>query len=337
MLTPSQARSVIATATSAPSVHNSQPWLFTVEPDLLTVLADPRRALGRQDPDGRELLLSCGAATQHAQLAVRALGLSGETVLLPSDAEEAAVAAVSLSPGAPQTEAERRLLDAVPRRHTDRSPFADWPVPVEVLDRLRGAAEQAGAWLQVLTTADILELALLQAHAQAALRVDDPALRERASWARSSPRPADGVPADLVPGYGSAGTAPGAVRSDGSVSDVVLVLGTADDERRDWVRAGCALAQVLLEATCDGLVAAPATLALELPTVRDALISVLALHGAPQMVLRTGYPAGPGTAQSGRRVVEDVLLPRREGARRSGSADRFPTGPHRSAAGRVLP
>ena len=44
MLTPAQARFVIATATAAPSVHNSQPWLFTVEPDVLTVLADPRRA-----------------------------------------------------------------------------------------------------------------------------------------------------------------------------------------------------------------------------------------------------------------------------------------------------
>jgi hypothetical protein len=308
VLTPAQARFVIATATAAPSVHNSQPWLFTVEPDVLTVLADPRRALRRQDPDGRELLLSCGAATQHAQLAVRALGLSGAAVLLPPDAGPDVVAQVSLLPGPPQTEAERRLLDAVTRRHTDRSAFADWPVPVEVLDRLSAAAEQEGAWLQVLTTADVLELALLQAHAQAAVRADAPALRERASWARSSPRPADGVPEALVPGYGSAGAAPPAVRSDGSVPDVVLVLGTAGDARQDWVRAGRALARVLLEGTCAGLVAAPATLALELPTVRDALTSALALHGAPQMVLRTGYPAGPGTEQVGRRGVEDVLL-----------------------------
>lgn len=308
MLTPAQARFVIATATAAPSVHNSQPWLFTVEPDVLTVLADPRRALRRQDPDGRELLLSCGAATQHAQLAARSLGLSGACVLLPDGAGSDVVATVSLGPGAPQTEAERRLLDAVLRRHTDRSAFADWPVPVEVLDRLRRAAAQEGAWLQVLTTADVLELALLQAHAQAALRSDEQALRERAAWARSSERPADGVPADLVPGYGPAGTAAPAVRSDGSVPDVVLVLGTAGDEPLDWVRAGRALARVLLDGTCAGLVAAPATLALELPTVRDALISALALHGAPQMVLRTGYPAGPGTAQVGRRGVEDVLL-----------------------------
>lgn len=65
---------------------------------------------------------------------------------------------------------------------------------------------------------------------------------------------------------------------------------------------------MLLEATDAGLVAAPATLALELPTVRDALRGVLALHGAPQMVLRTGYPAGLGTARTGRRPVEQVLV-----------------------------
>lgn len=309
MLTAAQSRDVIATATAAPSVHNSQPWLFTVEPHVLTVLADPRRALHRQDPDGRELLLSCGAATQHGQLAVRSLGRSGEVTVLRADAAADVVAEVSLLPGPPQTDAERRLLDAVPRRHTDRSAFADWPVPVEVLDRLLAAAEREGAWLQVLTTADVLELALLQAHAQAALRSDLPAVRERAAWARTSARPVDGVPAHLLPGFGSAGTAPAAVRSDGSVPDVVLVLGTARDDRQEWVRAGRALGRVLLEATCAGLVAAPATLALEMPTVRDALTSALSLHGAPQMVLRSGYPAGSGTEQVGRRGVEDVLLP----------------------------
>lgn len=309
MLTATQARVVIETATSAPSVHNSQPWLFTLSPDALSVLADPRRTLRHQDPRGRELLISCGAASLHAQLAVRDLGLSGATTLLPDEDEPNLVAQISLAAGPPATDVERRLLAAVPRRHTDRSAFADWPVPVDLLDRLRAAAEVEGAWLQVLTTADLLELALLQAHAQAALNADEPALRERASWARTSPRPTAGVPADLVPGYGPAGTTPPAARSDGSVPDVVLVLGTAGDDPGDWVRAGRALARVLLEGTCAGLVGAPATLALELPTVRDALTAALALRGAPQMVLRTGYPAGPGTEQVGRRGVEDVLLP----------------------------
>ncbi len=308
MLTPSQATEVVATATAAPSVQNSQPWLFTVDDSHLSVLADRTRALRRQDPHGRELLISCGAASLNAELAVRALGLSAEVSLLP-DGRPDLIARIGLDPGPPATDDELRLLEAVPRRHTDRNPFADWPVPGHVLDRLGAAAEEEGAWLQVLTTADMLELSLLQAHAQAAL-IDDPdALAERGRWARSSERPADGVPEQWVPGWSARNSSRPAVRPlPRAVPDVVLVLGTEGDDRLSWVRAGRALSRVLLEATCEGLVAAPATLALELPAVRGVLTHALSLHGSPQMVLRTGYPAGLTTPQAGRRGVEDVLV-----------------------------
>lgn len=304
MLTPSQARSVVEAATAAPSVHNSQPWLFAVQPDRMQVRADRSRLLPRQDPDGRELHISCGAASLNAQLALRALGMTATPTLLPAPD---VVAELTLVHGTPACAHELRLLAAIPRRHTDRSAFSDEPISSHVIERLAHAAETEGAWLQVLSTGEMLELAVLQAHAQSSLRADVPAQQERASWGRDKATAVDGVPADLVPGWAPRNSAPGAVR-DTSIRDVVLVLGTLGDEPVDWVRAGRALARVLLEATDAGLVAAPATLALELPTVRDALRGVLALQGAPQMVLRTGYPSGLGTARTGRRPVEQVLV-----------------------------
>jgi hypothetical protein len=304
MLTPSQARSVVEAATAAPSVHNSQPWLFAVLPDRVQVRADRSRLLPRQDPDGRELHISCGAASLNAQLALRALGMTATPTLLPT---KDVVAELALVHGTGPTSHELRLLAAVPRRHTDRSAFSDEPVSSHVLHHLEQAAEAEGAWLQVLSTGDMLELAVLQAHAQATLRADDGASRERAEWARSEPRPTDGLPADLVPGWSPTNSAR-AVARETSLRDVVLVLGTAGDEPADWVSAGRGLARVLLEATDAGLVAAPATLALELPTVRDALRGVLALHGAPQMVLRAGYPVTTSRAVTGRRPVDQVLI-----------------------------
>jgi hypothetical protein len=199
-------------------------------------------------------------------------------------------------------------LTAVPRRHTERGPYADEPVPVELLQRLGDRAAEDGAWLQVLTPADMLELALLQAHAQEAVLADPAALAERASWGRAGAAP-DGMPEAFVPGWAAGSAGRSAVRlGTASVLDVVLVLGTAGDDRRSWVRAGRALARVLLEATASALVVAPATLALELPTVRRVLTSTLRLHGAPQMVLRAGYPSGLARPPAGRRPVDEVLL-----------------------------
>jgi nitroreductase len=309
MLTASQVRGVVETAVTAPSVHNTQPWSFAPRADGLDVLADAQRALPHQDPAGRELVMSCGAASLHAELAVRGLGHACRSLLLPDPERPEVVARIVVDGSQPPAEEDLRLLEAVPRRHTDRGPFADWPVPVPVLDVLGRAAAVEGAWLQVLSTADMLELAVWQAHAQADLAADGDALAERAVWARSASGTSDGLPAEDVPGWSAGRRAPGAARHvPPSPDDLVLVLGTARDDRLSWVRAGRALDRVLLTATHEGLVAAPATLVLELPTVRQGLSAALALRGAPQVVLRAGYPSGVAAPRPGRRPVDEVLV-----------------------------
>src|SRR6478735_8471342 len=51
----------------APSLHNSQPWEFTVHADGLDVRADRTRHLTSIDPSGRELVQSVGAALFNAR------------------------------------------------------------------------------------------------------------------------------------------------------------------------------------------------------------------------------------------------------------------------------
>lgn len=53
---------LVQSATRAPSSHNTQPCRFKVGTHEIQVLADPSRQLPIADPDGRELLISCGAA-----------------------------------------------------------------------------------------------------------------------------------------------------------------------------------------------------------------------------------------------------------------------------------
>ena len=52
----------VEAAGRAPSIHNSQPWRFQVAKDRVDVFADRSRWLPVTDADGRDLLLSCGAA-----------------------------------------------------------------------------------------------------------------------------------------------------------------------------------------------------------------------------------------------------------------------------------
>lgn len=55
-------RAAVALAVRAPSVHNSQPWRWHVDGRTAELRADLRRRLPHTDPDGRDLLVSCGCA-----------------------------------------------------------------------------------------------------------------------------------------------------------------------------------------------------------------------------------------------------------------------------------
>src|SRR4051794_5877146 len=62
-----------AVARFAPSKHNTQPWRFVVRGQSLELLTDTRRALPQSDPLMRELVISCGTALHHVQVAATAM------------------------------------------------------------------------------------------------------------------------------------------------------------------------------------------------------------------------------------------------------------------------
>src|SRR2546423_9704205 len=89
-------RYVVARAIWAPSMHNSQPWRFTADGgSRLSLHADTSRRLAAADPDGREMMISCGAALFSVRLALRSLGYIPATSVLPEPGQPTLVARVS--------------------------------------------------------------------------------------------------------------------------------------------------------------------------------------------------------------------------------------------------
>ena len=76
-------RQWLVMATMAPSVHNTQPWLFQPHGGDIDVYADRTRQLSVIDPSARELFISVGAAVFTLRLAMLASGRVPVQRLLP--------------------------------------------------------------------------------------------------------------------------------------------------------------------------------------------------------------------------------------------------------------
>ena len=120
-------------AVLAPSGHNTQPWLFSVSDGEVELRADRTRGLPVVDPEDRALVISCGAALFYLRVAMRHFGYEDEVEVLPDPEDPDLLARVRLGPEHTEIEEERILFHAMPKRHSNRGPFAGGPDPDPLL------------------------------------------------------------------------------------------------------------------------------------------------------------------------------------------------------------
>ena len=308
---------VLETAASAPSVHNTQPWAFRVTPDVIELHADPARRLPVADPDDQELRLACGAALFNLRLALLARGVRPAAALYPDPARPQLLAQVRRAGAGHATPELTRLLEAVPRRHTNRRPFTGAPVAAAERYALRRAAAEEGALLHLVPADRRAELGRLSIAAHRR-QLTDPAFRdELLHWTGRGPEQPDGVPArtaappaahdrwvvrDFTAGTGRE-RAPGKDEDEPLLAVLIPhVTGPAAE-----VRAGEALQRVLLTATAEGLAVSFLSHLVEVPDAREALRRLVGAVRPPLAVLRIGH--GQPTGRTPRRPAAELMLP----------------------------
>lgn len=306
---------ILEAALHAPSSHNTQPWRFRVAGRAIRLYADRSRSLPINDPEDRELAISCGCALFHIRVAAAAEGLAATAAILPDPDSTDLLATVTLQPAERRSLPDAALAEYIERRHSYRNEFEPAMISDYVLDRLAAAAEQEGAWLQFVSSVDHRQqLATLIAEGDAAHWANPGWRRELARWVH--PRDAgDGLPVNWM----VAPLAQAAIRTldlggrigarDRHIADdspVLAIIGAAGDSPADWIAAGQALGRVLLEACSHDVQASFLNQPVQIPTLRPRLQSLLGHAGQPQIVLRFGHPAGD-PPRTPRRQLQEVL------------------------------
>ncbi len=289
-------RTVLTLASRAPSVHNTQPWRWRVEEASLHLYSDDSRQLPNTDPDGRDLLLSCGAALHHCAVAFAAVGWRSKITRLPNPADAGHLAAIEVS-RYPADAVDIALAAAIPRRRTDRRHYSSWPVPVADIALMAGRAARNGVTLCQAEDLDKLHEIVAQSVAD---HLNRDYMAELTTWSGRYASVA-GVPARNTPASDPESKIPGRVFAGPSLPEppgssaaednaVVLALGTRGDDRMAQLRAGEATSAVLLTATSMGLASCPVTEPLETPVTREEVRSDIFGGGEyPQMLLRVGW------------------------------------------------
>ncbi|MFC8348404.1 Acg family FMN-binding oxidoreductase [Streptomyces sp. NPDC057280] len=320
VLAPPTLETLISAAAAAPSVHNTQPWRFRLDPETATleVRAVAERGLRHIDPAGRALHLSVGCAVLNLRVAVAHFGREPVTRLLPRPEEPDLLATVRLG-GRVRSGPAHRLYEALWQRHSSRFPFSGLRLPAAVLAELGEAAHTEGALLSRPDPGETERLLRLTRDAERRNILDAARAAESRRWVHEPTEAALGIPPWALGPQDFLERVPmrdfGAHRHPSALAGrpfeqrpVIAVLSTAHDRRADWLRAGQALERVLLVATAHGVRASLLHQALEWPDLREQFAATGDGRRAhAQMVVRLGYgPEGPASPRRSARQTVDV-------------------------------
>ena len=317
---------VVAAASRAPSIHNTQPWRWTFDGQVLELRADRTRQLHVADRDGHSLLVSCGAAVELTAVALRAQGWAAPLELTPEATDPDLLARFTLTGrGGPDEQAAVELA-ASARRRSDRRVYGPHVVPADVVERLRVASASSVVLVHFPTRADEkLDLAVAISAADTAQRDDAAYAAEMASWRRvgTGAGADDGIPDTSIPQVPAghprhtdvplrdfeAGVAGGQlITADVDERPVIAVICTGPDRPLDRLNAGRAMMRLMIEAELEGLSSCPLSQSVDLLAFRTRLQTLMSWTGHPQMMVRLGErPAGEPAARTPRRAVDDVL------------------------------
>jgi hypothetical protein len=308
----------------AHSTYNNQPWYFDIEENTISVFCDRRYALPLNDPDDRQLLMSCAGALYQLRLALRYFGMEEHTQLLPNPNDQELIARVQVTentytPG----EEEKALFHAMTTRTNNRGVYRKTKVPQDKLDILCDAARSENAWLYICEGDERDIVAHMIAEGDNIQMSNKAFRRELAVWANERRFiSGDGLP-DYAYGYHDLlnsnkptvirrfESTPGEVVTDDKITEgapVLAILGSNKGGTVNRLYSGQAFARIFLQAEALGLSMSTLNQPCEVAELRLRLHDEIEnFHGRAHFVLRIGY-ADRHVNYSPRRPLDSFIM-----------------------------
>jgi hypothetical protein len=313
-------KELVRYGTLAANSHNTQPWLFSVEENRISLMPDFCRRCPAVDPDDHHLYASLGCAVENIVQAAQAYGLQDKVSIDPARDD---IINIDFEPAAKQ---QTTLFKAIPERQCTRSLYDGKPVPTEQLSRLQEISKQDGINIQLFTTHHDLKNIMQFVIDGNSVQMQDPAfVAELKHWIRFS----EAKVTSLRDGLYSASTGnPTLPEWLGKIafrfaftenaendkcrkrilsSSGVIAISSEQNNKQSWTNAGRCYQRFALQATVFGLRHAFINQAVEVPKVRSQFAEFFGIKaGRVDILVRFGY--APELPRSLRRLVTEVII-----------------------------
>jgi hypothetical protein len=315
-----QAKFLLNYAVLAPSTFNTQPWLFSINKNLVAIYPDKSRRLNTSDLNNRLLYISLGCAVKNLESAANAFGFN----VIKSFIKKNSVVHIEITlHKANPARNSKTLLNSIRNRLTNRSEYLSKSVPVDTINNLVEIAKNNG--LNLIVTHDrsskkrIMELAEKGDH----IVWDNPKFKEEhLKWIRHNLTvDHDGMPAftvgiPLLPSL----FAKFVIRKSNfskiqakknqhllnSTPYFAFIL-SKNHGIETWIKIGETFEEISLVTTQEGIATAILAQIVEVGDLYKEAMRVLKTDLRPQLFFRMGFPS-KASEHSPRRSVEEVLV-----------------------------
>lgn len=288
----------------APSTHNTQPWLFTINKNKLQIRPNLLRQLPAADPKGRDLYISLGCCAQNIILAGQHFDMASQVSVTK---EKPPIIEITFREDN-SLNSDHRLFTYINKRFSYKEPYQKKKVPLQLLTEFKKLNLGHNTFIDFVTDKkQLFDIAILYEDTALAVVQHKEFRLELWSWMRaSSTRSYTGMPGfvlglnpvkDVVgrallrffPPFGKVTAKK--YRSLIETSPAVGAITTAQDKETAWITAGRAYELFALHALSKQLNTTFLAAIIEDETARKKLQNKF-LHSRryPQIFFRMGYP-----------------------------------------------
>lgn len=316
---------LIYKATLAPSGHNTQPWKFSVNRNIILIYPDFDRTLPVVDTDNHALYISLGCALENLVISAKQDGLISSVDYFPEDEAEECIR-VTLTDES--TQKEKELFEAIPVRQSNRSMYDKRKISSVDIEKLLQANNSETISVKTFDTKgkEVEPVIKLVKEACEIQFNDKHFVEELISWIRFKKSEVrtkkDGLSAKVI-GFPNVPRWLGRlilktfVKPESEASKTEKQIRSSshlflfvcnENEKRDWVETGRIFQRIALTAASLGIAHAHLNMPCEVESVREKLSALLNLKNEeqPLLLIRLGY--ADEMPRSLRRPIDEVLI-----------------------------